>query len=181
MKPITPTDMEHLSFWCREYQGHGPIPISPDKRFAVGVYQIAQAMKYCWDNPAAWQSYCAAAMHFIMSGHGHGVDVAAELPDHLPELGTVVPKTEWDNFLFAVAHAQQQIVYAMHESGKTTRASRYDPLILRGRLARLVKICFAQVPPDYVEQGCFDEMHILCMDLVNIPKPPPFTIHLESK
>ncbi len=30
----------------------------------------------------------------------------------------------------------------------------------------LVENCFAMTPPDYREQGCFDEMHIILGDIV---------------
>ena len=64
-----------------------------------------------------------------------------------------------------IGRAQQQVVYALHSSATSTRASRYKPAVLDDYLCDLAHACFALAPPEYREQGCFDEMKILCGDL----------------
>ncbi len=114
-------------------------------------------------SPVKWQSFCSAAMHFIMCGHAYGFDLANDLPETLAEIDDGFPG--WDQLLLRMGKAQQQVVYGLHESAVSTRASRFNIPTLSARMFELVTACFALAPAAYREQGCFDEMHILTGDL----------------
>ena len=160
MIPVTPRTTQHLVDWCRTYQEVGTVPHPGHIRFGIGVYQITQGMSWEIANPVRWQSFCAAAMHFIMCAEAYGESLDVWLPDTLDE----TPEAEgevWKDLLMAVGKAQQQIIYHL-TIGRSTRASRYKPQELRYRLLTLVESCFSMTPKAYREQGCFDEMQILC-------------------
>jgi hypothetical protein len=163
MIPVTPRTSQHFCDWCKEYQFNGTVQQPGDVRYGVGVYQIAQGMQWKVSNPVRWQSFCSAAMHFTMAGYAHGIDMAAGFPDRLSEFGN--DDANWQDFMFAVCHAQQQVTYCLHYNRGTTRYSRYSADALHLRLNKLVAVCFSFAPAEYREQGCFDEMKILCHDL----------------
>jgi hypothetical protein len=168
MKPISPRSVYHLTEWCRAYQASNIVPQPGHIRFAIGVYQMGQGINWTIAGPVKWQSYCAAAMHFIMSASAYGIMLDNDLPDTLPEI------TEewrgWEHFVFAQARVQQQICYHESISANSARKSRFDREVLRLRFFDLVSQCFALVPPDHREQCCYDEMFILTKDIV-IPRP----------
>lgn len=165
MIPITPRSTEHLTDWCRTYQFRGTVPQPGNIRFGIGVYQITQGMSWEIGSPVRWQSFCAAAMHFIMCAEAYGVSVAAWLPEQMSEIPEATGDGIWRNLLMAVGKAQQQIIYHPSISAGSTRASRFKPEILRSLLWNLTENCFALTPGNYREQGCFDEMKILLGDL----------------
>ncbi len=161
MIPQTPRTTAHLLEWCHEYQFTGIVPQPKQMRFAIGIYQISQGMSWKVASPVRWQSFCAAAMHFIMTAEAYGIRVT--LPETLDEIDAGF--SGWDNLLIKIGKAQQQVVYSLHEASLSSRASRYDIFTLGERLYDLVTACFSLTPPAYREQGCFDEMKILTGDL----------------
>lgn len=165
MIPVTPRTTEHLIAWCKQYQSSGSVPQPRNIRFGVGVYQITQGMSWKIASPVRWQSFCAAAMHFIMCAEAYGVSLHDSLPEQLHELPEASGSNLWHDLLLAVGKAQQQVIYHPDISSASTRASRFNPVTLHLHLLHLTKQCFAMAPAGYREQGCFDEMHILCKDL----------------
>jgi hypothetical protein len=157
--PVTPRTCEHLKAWCGFYQRNAKVYNPREVRFAIGFYQISQGMSRHVHNPVRWQSFCAASMHFIMCAEAY--DIHLDLSEFLEDL------TEswkgWEHLLFTLGKAQQQIIYA--NSQGTTRASRFSAAALHLYLTEAVEQCFSLVPALYREQGCFDEMKILCGDL----------------
>jgi hypothetical protein len=153
--PITPRTFQHLSDWCEQYQKNSTTDVKT--RFSIGIYQISQGMAYHIDSPCRWQSFCAAAMHFIMAGHefGYTLDSFCFDVNYNPE--------NWRQLLWNIGRCQQQIVY--HNNGIGSRASRFNATLFQDLLNDLVKECFMNVPNHYHEQGCFDEMHILTGDI----------------
>lgn len=164
MIPVTPRTSSHLVSWCASYQlDSGIVPQPPTHRFSIGIYQISQAMNWKISGPVKWQSYCAAAMHFIMSGVGFGIFLDNDLPETLEELPEGF--SGWQNVLFLIGKTQQQICYSDYISANSARKSRFDRDKLRIHLSSLVYECFALVPASAREQCCFDEMHILTKDI----------------
>jgi hypothetical protein len=154
--------LEHLSTWCRLYQLEGPWPVDGARRFAIGVYQIGQALE--WDDasvvlPAA-QSWCAAVMHFTCAGHAFGVDALARLGERLDDLGEPGSARE---VLLWLSKAQQMIVYAAQTNARWV--SRFSLEALQGRLEALIESCLAHVPAQLREEACFAEMGILTRDI----------------
>lgn len=164
MIPVTPRTTNHLVDWCRTYQEGGTVPHPKHIRFGIGVYQITQGMSWEIANPVRWQSFCAAAMHFIMCAEAYGESLEPWLPDTLDETPEAQGEV-YKDLLMAVGKAQQQIIYSL-VAGRSTRHSRYNPVELRYRLLTLVEACFSMTPKLYREQGCFDEMKILTGDIV---------------
>ncbi len=163
MIPVTPRTSAHLVSWCDMYQTSGTVPQPKHVRFAIGVYQITQGMSWTIASPVRWQSFCSASMHFIMCATAHDLRPHAWFPDRLDQIDTKF--MGWENVMLRVGKAQQQVVYALHSSASSTRASRYNPAVLDDYLYDLACACFALAPPEYREQGCFDEMHVLTGDL----------------
>lgn len=163
MIPITPRTAQHFCDWCKEYQFNGTCPHIPPVRFSIGIYQITQGMSWHIASPVRWQSFCSASMHFTMAAYAHGIDPAPWLPETLAELPSDFPG--WDTLLLRIGKAQQQVFYALSAVSGSTRASRFSRDKLGVLLYDLIRDCFAFAPPEYREQGCFDEMKILLGDL----------------
>ncbi len=163
MIPVTPRTTQHLIDWCAAYQTGGTVPQPRHIRFGIGVYQITQGMSWKIASPVRWQSFCAASMHFIMCAEAY--DVRLPLPENLADFPTLCGTGIWERVLLSVGRAQQQLIYHPDVSGRSTRSSRYSPEKLCGFLEELTTACFGLTPPEYREQGCFDEMHILTGDL----------------
>jgi hypothetical protein len=163
MIPITPRTTAHLGDWCCRYQGTGSVPQPRHIRFSIGVYQISQGMSWPIASPVRWQSFCSAAMHFMMCSYAYGIDPVPGLPEDLSEISDAFPG--WDGLLLRLGKVQQQVVYGLNESAASTRAIRFNRDTLSLRLHDLIVACFAIAPATYRERGCFDEMHILTGDL----------------
>lgn len=163
MIPVTPRTTQHLSDWCKAYQTIGTVPRPKEVRFAIGVYQISQGMSWKISSPVRWQSFCSAAMHFIACAHCYGFDIAHGLPETLAEIQGDFPG--WEGMMLRLGKAQQQVVYSLHDNVSSTRASRFVAATAGLKLHDLVVACFSLAPPEYREQGCYDEMKILCNDL----------------
>ncbi len=166
MIPVTPRTVPKLIEWCRLYQQGGTVPQPKHIRFGIGIYQITQGMSWHISSPVRWQSFCAAAMHFTMCAEAYGLSLEPWLPDTLAEISDQTGSEPWSNLLLSVGKAQQQVIYHPDISGASNRKSRFKPEDLRFHLMTLVERCFSMTPPDYREQGCFDEMKILCGDIV---------------
>ncbi len=161
MIPVTPRTCEHLLTWCFCYQRNAKVYNPREVRFAIGFYQISQGMSWRIGSPVRWQSFCAAAMHFIMCAEAYGLHL--DMPVSLEDL----PETwkGWEHLLLTLGKAQQQIVYAGVSSQNSTRVSRFSAAALHLHLSEAVEQCFALAPPLYRERGCHDEMKILLGDL----------------
>lgn len=170
MIPVTPRTGQHLIQWCDYYQNQSGIVSQPAHvRFSIGVYQISQGMSWKVGSPVRWQSFCAASLHFIMSGIAF--NAAPTLPLFLEE--STDNFKGWEHLLLTVGKAQQQVCYSPLISAKSARLSRFNPDILRDRLTELVEQCFALVPPEHREPRCFDEMNILTGDISKPTKSTP--------
>lgn len=174
MRIILPRSSQDLFNWCKYYQTDGTVPQPRNIRFAIGVYQISQGMSWKIASPVRWQSFCAAAMHFIMCASAYDIQIHDDMPDRLEDI--TEDFSGWESLLMSLGKAQQQIMYALQSSASSTRASRFNHVILRMRLYELIMGCFSLCPPDHRAQCCMDEMLILCKDL---PKGPPSVILME--
>lgn len=163
MIPKTPRTCVHLGMWCEKYQFDGTVPQPGHVRFAIGVYQISQGMSWRIASPVKWQSYCSAAMHFMMCASAFDIDADNAMPETLEEVSNSFDG--WEALMLALGKAQQQVVYSLHSSATSTRASRFNKAELERRLVKLITACLSLCPPKHREQCCFDEMHILCKDL----------------
>jgi len=162
MIPITPRTCQHFVDWCKQYQDHGTFPHPGNTRFSIGFYQISQGMSWHIASPVKWQSFCSAAMHMTMCMHALGIDPEPGFPETLADIDA--EWRGWEHLMLVLGKAQQQIFYAYNCSG-SNRARRYSPSVAHVYLHTAVEQCFSLAPPEYREQGCFDEMKILFGDL----------------
>jgi hypothetical protein len=157
------TDTVCLLEWCREYQRRGPHPRPALERFCIGTYQISQALGWGIAGPVAWQSYCAACLHFMMAAEGMGLWPENGLPKSILNIDEAFP-----GHTAIIVHqgkAMQHVLYGMPNTGPHWK-KRYRPSILRQAIASLVETCFQMVPKDYRAKGLSDEMGLLCGDVV---------------
>jgi len=161
MTPLTPRTSQHLMEWCASYQINAKIWNPKEIRFAIGFYQISQGMAWKITSPVRWQSFCAAAMHFLMCASAYGVAIP------MPEVLEDYPEEwkGWETMLFTLGRIQQQVVYAGATSKDSTRVSRFSSDALQVSLASAISQCFSLVPPGRREECCFSEMYILTGDL----------------
>ena len=161
MTPDSIDSVVELLGWCREYQIRGPFPRTPFERFCIGFYQIPQGNTWGNQGPVAWQSYCAASLHFMMAAEGLNLG----LEKHLPK--TIVEVTEnfvgWQALLAHTGKSIQQLLYA---SGGPHWKRRYKEAVLCRSIASSVEVCLSLCQVPYRSQGLSDEMGILCGDVV---------------
>lgn len=157
---------ESLEQWCIQYH-NGPIVPQPKHiRFSIAIYQISQGMSWNIGNPVRWQSFCSAAMHFIMCSNAYGLQLSQGFPADICDISSDF--RGWEYMLFHIGKCQQQIMYEMSKT--TTRASRYSETKFHVDIHRLVEACFSLCPNEYRPIGCWDEMLIMTKDL---PKATP--------
>lgn len=157
------TSIVDLSEWCRKYQQYGPLHHPPVRRINVGIYQIHQGQKWPCAGPVAWQSYCSAAMHFIMAAEGADLPLYSLMPVTLEEIDDCAFDVGllFDNFCIA----SQQLIYKS-AAGSASRSSRYSSTKLLRSLATLALHCLSLSPRDYRAIGIESEQRILIGDLV---------------
>lgn len=171
MIPILPRNSMQLYGWCALYQEGGTVPQPRNIRFCIAVYQISQGMSWKIASPVRWQSFCAAAMHFMMCASAYDIRIHDDMPEELEDISEDF--RGWEQLLLSLGKAQQQIMYGLQSSASSTRASRFNCDVLRMRLYELITGCFSLCPPGHRAQCCQDEMLILCRDL---PKATPSNV-----
>ena len=164
IRPMNPDEIDNLVdllSWCRDYQLNGPSPRKPLDRFCIGFYQIQQGSHWGNAGPVAWQSYCAASLHFMMAAEALDLGVESVLPLMIDEISTSF--VGWQGL---VAHTGSAIQQLMYSTADAHWRRRYKPELLRGALAHSIEACLAMCPVSHRTQGISDEMGILCRDVV---------------
>ena len=164
MRPLNPDDINELVpllDWCREYQLHGPSKRNPLDRFCIGFYQIQQGSHWGNAGPVAWQSYCASALHFMMTAEALGLGVEQYLPRTIDEITETF--IGWSGMIAYTGKAVQQLMY---RTADAHWRRRYKKDSLRSALASSIEACMAMCPRHHRAQGFSDEMGILCRDVV---------------
>jgi len=131
--PIDVLDGTQLIRWCREYAKD--IHLDPCIRFAIGVYQIAQAKEWPRDSLNSCLEWAAAIIHTIGAAEQLDADIALDLQTHIPDV----------DILYALAGIQRELIYA-HATSKSGHISRFDRNRLRQMTISFVYGCLAQIP-----------------------------------
>ncbi len=146
------TQVVELASWCRLYQNFGIHKLTTAQRFACGVYQLHQGIG--WLDVVAeykqYESFAAAALHIMMTAESEKQCVA-ESPfwdvQNICEWSFIKP--DYRDITYLISSAQQQVFYNMFITGKPgyQRMTRFKPIELRDRLARLSRELFSVIPP----------------------------------
>jgi hypothetical protein len=162
VKPVTPRTTQHLTDWCEYYQlKSGIVPQPPHIRFSIGVYQISQGMSWKCGGPVAYQSYAAAAMHFLMSSIGFAGAGSINDDCEWDDEGLGQDWKGWEHLMYLLGRSQQMVVYSDYISSASKRKSRFDLDELLIRNCLLIDQCFALIPPSFREEACYNEMFVL--------------------
>lgn len=161
MNPEEIDNLVDLLSWCRDYQLHGPSPRPPLERFCIGFYQIQQGSHWGNAGPVAWQSYCAASLHFMMAAEALDLGLEASLPKTVGEISENF--IGWQGLFAYTGKAMQQLLYSNADAHWRRRYKRDS---LRSALACSIEACMAMCPVSHRAQGFSDEMGILCRDVV---------------
>lgn len=166
-----PRDWAHLWRWCASPVR--ALDIDPIKRWAIGVYQIGQALEWPDDGVAlarvAWQSYAAACVHWLMCCASLDVSVLPFLPETLEEARFAVPGGEsvWRRVMALVARGTQMVVYSQEPAragpGRQIDAqgARFKHVVLAETTASLCQAMMSLVPPHQRVEAFYAEMVLL--------------------
>lgn len=129
--------------WAREYSKHdGGNSVM---RFAIGVYQIGQAVGWK-DGDGAVESACAACLHFIGAAEMCRVDMYTFLPILFSFARYAHEEYDASRLLRAIATAQQQHVYIARCAPGSVRANRINLHTLGQATAEVVRLLLSRVP-----------------------------------
>jgi hypothetical protein len=148
-----------LLSWCREYQRRGPSPRPALERFCIGFYQIQQGSHWGNAGPVAWQSYCAASLHFMMAAEALDLGLEATLPKTVGEISENF--IGWQGLFAYTGKAVQQL---MCSNADAHWRRRYRKETLRSALSSSIEACLAMCPVSHRSIGFSDEMGILWKD-----------------
>jgi hypothetical protein len=155
---IYPTDIYEIIIWAVDYDKRNRFPVDTLKRFAIGLYQIHQGMHWKDNGPNKYESFAAAAVHFIIVAERCDlkVDKAEEMPVKLKEFPRMCINIHAPELLYNISGAQAMLMYNQAYSGnKTKRMSRYNPEILEERLSKIVRILICCIPLEFRTE-CFN-------------------------
>jgi len=166
-RSIVTDDTMQLLAWCREYGREGPYRQNPVQRFAIGIYQIAQGMKWRGAKKNACasprhESYAAACIHFLVALEELEVDVWEHLPHKLTEVSDDSGFFVWETLMFQISSAQRMISYSVHYKSTNTKwAARFDKDVLSLHTAEAVKILLSFIPSTKRKAALYDAMEEL--------------------
>ena len=135
-----------LCLWVREWVRLHPnadLCKSVMERFAIGIYQIYQALDWKGTH-CAYESWAAAAIHFIATAELFDVGVENHLPMKLAGKVDVFPDDA--KLLWHISRAQQYVFYGY--LGKKTKRSerRANKAVLTDALGELVRHTVCRIP-----------------------------------
>lgn len=169
LRAIHTTELIPLLNWAKDYHRHNKYPCDALRRFAIGFYQIYQAME--WKERAAGlkgdnrhESLASAALHFLIGLEAAGIGAERWLPRDLVE----IPSQPFHAtpLLYCLSRSQQMLVYYTQSSGlpglkKTVRASRYNAEQLGTDLTASIKQLLAPIEPSCRAQAIEDASRIM--------------------
>lgn len=160
VKSIRTYNTVDLFIWCRKFHLMGARHPNVDKRFAIGFYQIYQALKWgnSHNNPNAQESYMACAIHLICVLAFLDIDVFKRFGSDLRKIN-YNPNIDERELLLNLAHAQQMLVYLWATS--SSRKSRYESKIVGECLTYVIKTCIGCVPKNRREYAIQDATEIM--------------------
>ena len=132
------------TFCSEEIFRNNKYPASPQRRFAIGFYQIYQGVE--WGRSAsADESFVASAIHLLTVGEMIEIDIE----NHISLKITQIEYNRTPDFkylLYVLSKAQSQVIYGTNHKG-IKRKSRYKPELLAELLGRAITILFGMVEP----------------------------------
>lgn len=149
--------------WCRRLHREGPHPCDPMRRFAIGVYQIHQAIDWV-GTESEYESYAAAAIHFTAAAESFEIPIeqgvfAAGLVATIPfGVGGV------RSLLYNLSKSQVQLVYATNSS-RFKRKSRFNKVTAVDTFSFLVRDLISMIPPHKRESAIYKAMEIMTGEL----------------
>lgn len=166
------TEIVPLMNWARKYHRFNKYPCDALRRFAIGFYQIYQAMDWrgVAEGPSGTvghnrnESLASAGLHFMICMEAASLAAERKLPRDLMELQTL--PFHATPLLYCTSRAQQMLIYYTQSAGlaglkKTVRASRYNPEQLETDLAAAVKLLFQSIPSHQRAQAIEDASRIM--------------------
>lgn len=164
IKPIKSSELIPLVNWARDYHRHNRYPCDAMRRFAIGFYQIFQAISWRDNAQNRAESLASASIHFLICMEASSVFAERRLPRNLIYIETVPMNCE--RVLFHASRAQQMLVYGAQWHGtsglvKTIRSSRYKAGQLEEDLSACVSCLIGAIPSHQREQAIEDATRIM--------------------
>jgi hypothetical protein len=73
--PIYPENLFDIIQWCHDYPPFDKFPVTPERRFGIGLYQIHQGMDWKDGGVNKYESLAAAVLHFTQTALAVGADI----------------------------------------------------------------------------------------------------------
>lgn len=152
MIPCDEINLLGIQYWCKEYETYNKYPVDIPTRFNIGTYQIHQGEAWKDGGVNKYESYCAAALHYIMVSARLNLPIEAHLTLDITEWEQVFIEHEALSILKLLSLCQQQIYYSTAKN-KIKRASRYNEEKLCKALSYLSQKMIALAPKE-LRQPC---------------------------
>lgn len=167
IRPLETEDWRAVAEWCRDYNRWNKYPVPMLQRYAIGIYQIHQAMEWT-DAMNKAESYMAAFLHFQMTME------MMEMPwlSNRIEIDFAAEKSWWDltryvamplaaeRTLYLISKIQQQCFYKTRMM-KTQRGSRFNLKMTTDLFAELQTRLLAAVPTYLRKEGLYHASKIM--------------------
>lgn len=159
------TKVAELAEWCRFYHLRNPWPADFSKRFAIGFYQIHDGFEWTGSPANVAESFCGAAVHFLITMEALQLSWAEYLPVDVKQI-LYENSRNTEGLLCMLSRAQRHILYASQAFGvkgtvKTSRTTRYNPIRLAVDLSWCITRLFAWVPVDHRSEGIQAATHLM--------------------
>lgn len=144
--------------WSRCLHRYGPHPCEPVRRYAIGVYQLYQAVDWA-GTPSEYESNAAACIHIIAATEAFDIPIEQVLCEPLLD-DISFGRGSNDVLLYHISKLQAQLVYATNSS-TIRRKSRFDKGIAAASAAIIIRILLGRIPYGKRVQAIYEAMEIM--------------------
>jgi hypothetical protein len=133
------------------------------RRFAIGVYQIHQALD--WAGTASeYESWAAAAIHFGAAAESFNIPIEQGVFGSGPIVAIPLGVGGIRSVLYNLSKSQGQLVYATNHAS-IKRKSRFNRRIAIEALGFLVRDCISMIPEHRRYEAIYKAMEIMTGEL----------------
>lgn len=155
--------MVELQDWCRRLHFEGTHRCDPMRRYAIGIYQIHQAIDWLGTD-SEYESWAAAAIHVIAAAEAFDIPTEQSLQGF--RLVTDLPcrGRTYQGLLYGISKLQGQLVYATNPA-TIRRRSRFNKSVAADAVANVVIDLLGQIPREARGSAIYKAMEIMTGEL----------------
>lgn len=166
IRPLETENWCEVVAWCRDYHRWNKYPVGLVQRYAIGIYQIHQAMEWRQREIAKGrpellnvaESYMAAFLHFQMTIEAMEMKWIWTLPEggarEVFECDLTLYETKpmcWERMMYLTSKIMQQVFYKTRMM-KTQRGSRFNE-VMTSKLFGELQVHLISAVPSYLRKA----------------------------